>query len=60
VWREGGGVVLAPAGDEDALLSSVEVLLRQPARRKQLGEMARLLYRSHFGIERVIRSLRSA
>jgi glycosyltransferase involved in cell wall biosynthesis len=59
VWREGGGVVLAPAGDEDALFSSVEVLLQKPARREQLGQMARLLYRSHFGIERVIRGLRS-
>jgi glycosyltransferase involved in cell wall biosynthesis len=59
VWREGGAVVLVPAGDDNALVGSSMVLLQREAMRRQLGHAARLFYRRHFAIERVIQSLRS-
>ena len=59
VWREGGAVALVPVADPDALVASSLVLLQQEAKRKQLGQAARLFYRRHFSVERVIHSLRS-
>jgi glycosyltransferase involved in cell wall biosynthesis len=59
VWREGDAVVLAPAGDKDALFASSAMLLRQENTRKRLRDAARSFYYRHFSVERVIRSLRS-
>jgi glycosyltransferase involved in cell wall biosynthesis len=59
VWREGGAVVLAPAGDPDTLVAASLRLLRDEGTRKQLGPAARIFYDRHFSLERTVQRLRA-
>jgi glycosyltransferase involved in cell wall biosynthesis len=58
VWRERGGVALAPSPKE--LVPIAEVLLCQPERWSELGERGRTLYRERFSLQRAVETLRLA
>jgi len=56
VWKERGGVALAPSPQE--LAPAAEALLRQPERWSELGERGRALYRERFSLQGVVETLR--
>lgn len=58
VWKERGGVALAPSPEE--LAPAAEALLRQPERWSEQGERGRALYRERFSLQRVVDTLRAA
>ena len=57
VWRESGAVVLAPAGDTQALVACTLTLAHDRARAERLGDRARALYDARFDIRHTIRAL---
>jgi len=58
VWRERGGVALAPS--PEALAPVAEALLRQPEQWSAQGERGRTLYQERFSLQRVVEALRAA
>jgi glycosyltransferase involved in cell wall biosynthesis len=57
-WQSSGAVALAPAGDDQAVVSCVETLLGNPDLRRALGVRAARLYQESFSLERTIAGLR--
>lgn len=58
VWRESGGVALAPADDADAVAAEARRLLADAERRRRLGEAGRALYERCFALERAVAAVR--
>jgi hypothetical protein len=53
-WRESNAVALAPSPDPGEIIATVEAVLADQLRRKQLSARGRQLYAERFGIERTI------
>jgi glycosyltransferase involved in cell wall biosynthesis len=58
MWKESRAVVLTPADDMDALVTSARQLIENPAARAALGESGQAFYRRNFDIEHVVDLLR--
>ena len=58
MWKESQAVVLTPADDMDALVTSARQLIENPAARASLGEAGLAFYRRNFDIEHVVDLLR--
>jgi glycosyltransferase involved in cell wall biosynthesis len=57
-WQASGAVVLAPAGDSDALVEATLPVLKSAGTRVALGEAGKEFYQRCFDVERVVGSLR--
>ena len=60
LWSDASGVMLAPVGDTDAILTHLKDLLSEPDRRKRLGLKGRELYRRFFDLRYTVDALKSA
>lgn len=60
LWRESGGIALAPESDPDALVSLASSLLDDRAERARLGAAGWKLYEQWFSIERTVEALLTA
>ena len=60
LWREAGGVGLAPVDRPSEFAALIEALLADAGRRKDLGRRGGSFYQEHFALENLIRRLRDA
>jgi glycosyltransferase involved in cell wall biosynthesis len=60
IWRDSGAVELVPAGETDALVQAVQLLLDDPARIARKGATAQAFYQQHFSVERIVPILRNS
>jgi hypothetical protein len=58
-WAEQGAVALVPLGDVDGFAACAERLLADHEARARLGETAFAVYREHFSVDRLVRTLRA-
>ena len=56
----GGGAIMVPAGDAEALASAIEALASDPQLRRTLGEQARQSVSQNFTAQKVLRLLENA
>lgn len=57
IWAADGGVAMAPAGDDAALVDLADALLDDPARRAALGRDGQRLYDTRFALRHVVHHL---
>jgi glycosyltransferase involved in cell wall biosynthesis len=57
IWAEDGGVAMAPAGDDTALVDLADALLEDPVRRAALGRDGQRLYDTRFALRHVLHHL---
>lgn len=60
IWAESGAVKMAPAGDDETLIESVEQVLTDDGLRGKLRAAAKELYRTRFDISHTTEKLRAA
>ena len=59
IWRESGGVALAPDGDVEAVVRRVDDFLGDEAKRRSFGDRALALFEAEFQLSHAVQRLRS-
>ena len=58
-WRDSDAAAVVSAGDDAAFVREISSLATDPARRRRIGDAARLTYEARFSVARLVTTLRA-